>query len=78
VAVGSVGSRPGRAPDAEAVLTGATAGALNGRAAEAAEAAAEAADPVEDANGSVEYKRQLVRVLTARCVRAAVECAPGV
>jgi CO/xanthine dehydrogenase FAD-binding subunit len=39
----------------------------------AAEAAGEAVDPVEDANGSVEYKRQLVRVLAARCARGAVE-----
>jgi carbon-monoxide dehydrogenase medium subunit len=73
VAVGSVGNRPGRAPDAEAALAGAPADRLDGRVAEAADAAAEAADPVEDANGSVEYKRQLVRVLTDRCVRAAVE-----
>ena len=73
VAVGSVGSRPGRAPDAEAALTGAVAGEPGGRAAEAAEAAATSAEPVKDANGSVEYKRQLVRVLTERCVRAAVE-----
>ena len=39
----------------------------------AAEAAAAAAEPVEDGNGSVEYKRQLVRVLVTRCVRTAVE-----
>jgi aerobic carbon-monoxide dehydrogenase medium subunit len=78
VAVGSVGNRPGRAPDAEAALTGAPADGLDGRAAEAAEAAAEAADPVEDANGSVEYKRQLVRVLTERCVRAAVDRARAI
>jgi CO/xanthine dehydrogenase FAD-binding subunit len=41
--------------------------------ASAAEAAAAQSDPVEDANGSVEYKRQLVRVLTKRCVRNAVQ-----
>jgi carbon-monoxide dehydrogenase medium subunit len=73
VAVGSVGNRPGRALDAEAALTGAPADGLDAWAAEAADAAAEAAEPVEDANGSVEYKRQLVRVLTVRCVREAVE-----
>lgn len=78
VAVGSVGTRPARAGDAEAVLTGAAADGLNGRAGEAADAAAAAADPVEDANGSVEYKCQLVRVLGERCVRAAVESARGV
>jgi aerobic carbon-monoxide dehydrogenase medium subunit len=73
VAVGSVGNRPARATEAEAALTGAPADALDGRAREAGDAAAEAADPVEDANGSVEYKRQLVRVLTERCARSAVE-----
>ena len=73
LAVGSVGTRPQRAGDAEAALAGAAADALDGSVARAAEAAADECDPVEDANGSVEYKRQLVRVLTARCVRAAVE-----
>ena len=34
--------------------------------------AAEAAGAVEDANGSVEYKEQLVRVLVERCVRDAL------
>jgi carbon-monoxide dehydrogenase medium subunit len=73
VAVGSVGNRPQRALDAEAALTGVAADGLDGRVRAVAEAAADDADPVEDANGSVEYKRQLVRVLVARCVRAAVE-----
>jgi aerobic carbon-monoxide dehydrogenase medium subunit len=73
VAVGSVGNRPRRALDAEAALVGVAADVLDGRVSTAAEAAAEAADPVEDANGSVEYKRQLVRVLVARCARTAVE-----
>jgi aerobic carbon-monoxide dehydrogenase medium subunit len=73
VAVGSVGIRPQRALDAEAALVGMPADGLDGRVSTAAEAAAEAADPVEDANGSVEYKRQLVRVLMARCARTAVE-----
>jgi carbon-monoxide dehydrogenase medium subunit len=72
VAVGSVGNRPQRALDAEAALVGAAADGLDGRVTTASEAAAEAAHPVEDANGSVEYKRQLVRVLVERCVRAAV------
>jgi aerobic carbon-monoxide dehydrogenase medium subunit len=73
VAVGSVGNRPRRALDAEDALAGAAADTLEGPAATAADAAAEAADPVEDANGSVEYKRQLVRVLAKRCARAAVD-----
>ena len=37
-----------------------------------ADAAASECDPVADANGSVEYKRQLVRVLTTRCARQAL------
>ena len=73
VAVGSVGNRPGRALDAENALAGAAADELDSRVTAAAEAAAAAAEPVEDGNGSVEYKRQLVRVLVTRCVRTAVE-----
>ena len=58
---GICGHRAARALDAEAALAGAaaersTAGRRRG-------AAAAAAEPVEDGNGSVEYKRQLVRVL---------------
>jgi CO/xanthine dehydrogenase FAD-binding subunit len=71
--VGSVGNRPARALDAEDALAGAAAGELDARVSDAAEAAAAAAEPVEDGNGSVEYKRQLVRVLVTRCVRTAVE-----
>jgi carbon-monoxide dehydrogenase medium subunit len=40
---------------------------------EAARLAAEEADPAEDLRGSVEYKRDLVRVLTARALRRALE-----
>jgi aerobic carbon-monoxide dehydrogenase medium subunit len=36
------------------------------------EVAAREAEPVHDANGSVEYKRQLVRVMVERCVRDAL------
>ena len=39
----------------------------------AAELAAAAADPADDLRGSVEYKRDLVRVLTGRALRKAVE-----
>ena len=73
LAVGSVGNRPFRASDAEAALVGTAAEELDGPLASAAEAAAAQSEPVEDANGSVEYKRQLVRVLTKRCVRNAVQ-----
>jgi carbon-monoxide dehydrogenase medium subunit len=73
VAVGSVGVVPVRVPEAEAALLGpASAAAV----AAAGEAAAEASAPVEDANGSVEYKRQLVRVLVRRAVEQARATAP--
>jgi carbon-monoxide dehydrogenase medium subunit len=39
----------------------------------AAELAAEASEPAADLRGSVEYKRDLVRVLTARALRRALE-----
>ena len=40
---------------------------------EVARAAAAESDPSEDLRGSVEYKRDLVRVLTARAIRRALE-----
>ena len=36
------------------------------------DAAAAGVEPTEDLNGSVEYKRQLVRVLTARALAEAL------
>jgi aerobic carbon-monoxide dehydrogenase medium subunit len=36
------------------------------------DAAGREAEPVQDANGSIEYKRQLVRVMVERCVRDAL------
>jgi carbon-monoxide dehydrogenase medium subunit len=44
---------------------------------EAADLAASEADPAEDLRGPVEYKRDLVRVLTARALRLARERAGG-
>lgn len=73
IAVGSVGSRPMQAAEAEAAITGAPVDALDAPLAATADAAAASAQPVEDANGSVEYKRQLVRVLVDRAARRAVE-----
>ena len=67
----NVGSVPIKAVRAE--------GALRGRRvddaaiAEAARLAAEEADPAADLRGSVEYKRDLVRVLTGRALRKAIE-----
>jgi CO/xanthine dehydrogenase FAD-binding subunit len=43
--------------------------------AEAAALAAEVSEAVEDANGSVEYKQQLVRVLVERCFKLAIASA---
>ena len=78
IAIGSVGVRPIRPPDAEAALHGVDALAPDEDAiARSADAAASECEPVEDANGSVEYKRQLVRVLSARCVRRALSEASG-
>ncbi len=74
IAVGSVGARPVRATAAEEALTGRPAGDA-GALANAAERAAEASGAVEDANGSVEYKLELVRVLVERCFHdAAAAC----
>ncbi len=70
IAVGSVGARPVRADSAEQSLAGKSAEDPAALAAAAA-LAADAADAVEDANGSAEYKRALVRVLVERCFRDA-------
>jgi aerobic carbon-monoxide dehydrogenase medium subunit len=74
VAVGSVNVRPVVAPSAEEILRGSDVGSLD--VAAAGEAAATEVEPVEDLNGSVEYKRQLVRVVTARTLAAAVSLGP--
>jgi aerobic carbon-monoxide dehydrogenase medium subunit len=71
IAVGSVGARPVRATAASESLVGEPSTDVAAFA-EAATLAAEAANAVEDANGSIEYKQQLVRVLVERCVTAAV------
>ena len=76
IAVGSVGARPVRATSAEKALVGRSAEDA-GVLAEAAALAAEAAEAVEDANGSAEYKQQLVRVLVERCFRDAAEGSTG-
>jgi carbon-monoxide dehydrogenase medium subunit len=71
VAVGSVGARPVRASAAEQAVAGIDPGDA-AAVAQAAELAAEASEPVEDANGSVDYKANLVRVLVERTFRDAV------
>jgi carbon-monoxide dehydrogenase medium subunit len=71
IAVGSVGPRAVLASEAGVALAGVSAEDRDALASAAA-LAAEAAGAVEDANGSVEYKEQLVRVLVERCVRDAL------
>jgi carbon-monoxide dehydrogenase medium subunit len=71
VAVGAVGARAVRVAAAGQALVGQSATDTAGLA-QAAALAAEAAGAVEDANGSVEYKEQLVRILVERCVTAAL------
>ena len=76
VVVGSVGVTPARAGDAERALLGIAAAAPPpDRLAAAGDAAAAQVAPVADSNGSVEYKRQLVRVLVERCARDALAIA---
>jgi carbon-monoxide dehydrogenase medium subunit len=77
-AVASVGLRAHRLFGAEQALVGLDAGDPDAEAlAAVAEAAAGDCEPVADSNGSVEYKRQLVRVLTARCAADALAGAAG-
>jgi carbon-monoxide dehydrogenase medium subunit len=67
----NVGLTPIKATKAEASLKGK---ALDESAIkQAAELAAQAAEPSADLRGSVEYKKDLVRVLTARALRKALE-----
>jgi carbon-monoxide dehydrogenase medium subunit len=70
IALTNVGSVPIAARDAERLLEGRRPDEAAIR--EAARAAAAEADPAEDLRGSVEYKRDLVRVLTARALRRAL------
>ena len=67
----NVGLTPIKATRAEAFLKGK---ALDESAIkQAAELAAQAAEPSADLRGSVEYKKDLVRILTARALRKAAE-----
>jgi carbon-monoxide dehydrogenase medium subunit len=67
----NVGATPIKAQRAEGLLRGRRADDAAIR--EAARAAADESDPAADLRGSVEYKRDLVRVLTARALRRALE-----
>jgi aerobic carbon-monoxide dehydrogenase medium subunit len=70
IALTNVGLTPIKATAAEAALRGKHPDEAAIR--RAAELAAEASQPAEDLRGSVEYKRDLVRVLTARALRRAL------
>ncbi|MDE0081521.1 MAG: xanthine dehydrogenase family protein subunit M [Gammaproteobacteria bacterium] len=71
----NLGIAPIRASEAEEALMGRVPDA--GAIADAAAAAAAAADPIADRRGSVEYKRNMARVLTGRAIGRALERAGG-
>ena len=75
IALTNVGATPIAATDAESFLAGKTLD--DGTIADAARRAAAAADPFEDRRGTPEYKRDIVRVLTARALRLAAQRAQG-
>lgn len=72
IAVGSVGGVPTRVHAAEDALVGIETEGAKADLSGVADLAAAGCDPTNDANGSIEYKRQLVRVLVARGLRAAL------
>ncbi len=72
LAVGSAGNRPSRVESAEGRLNGLAVDDLESALGEVADLAADAADPVEDANGSIEYKRHLIGVIAGRTLREAL------
>jgi aerobic carbon-monoxide dehydrogenase medium subunit len=74
IAVGSVGARPVRAHAAEQQLVQSPTDDVSALA-EAATLAAEASNAVADANGPVDYKLQLVRVLVERSLQEALAVA---
>jgi carbon-monoxide dehydrogenase medium subunit len=71
----SVGPQPIKATEAEQYVRGKPPDERT--LAEAARLAAKATSPTADRRGSVEYKREMARVLTARALRRAVERAGG-
>lgn len=76
LAVGSVGILPVRVPEAESLLAGLAASEPDPAVlAAAGRAAGGASEPVSDTNGSAEYKRHLVEVLSGRALRAAAAAA---
>jgi len=75
LALTNAGPKPIRASDAEAYLIGKTPDETT--IAEAARLAAESTSPTPDRRGSVEYKRNMARVLMGRAITTAVDRAGG-
>jgi carbon-monoxide dehydrogenase medium subunit len=75
IALTNAGTVPVKATDAEAYLKGRKPD--DATIAEAAKRASQAASPSADRRGSVEYKREMARVLTARALKKAVQRAGG-
>ena len=75
IALTNVGLTPIKASKAEAAIRGKRPDESAIK--EAAQLAADAAQPEADLRGSVEYKKDMVRVLTARALRKAIERAGG-
>lgn len=75
VGLTNVGAIPIAATQAESFLVGKTLD--DATVAQAAQLAADAADPFEDRRGTAEYKRDVIRVLTARAIRLAAQRAQG-
>ncbi len=73
IAVGSVSAIAARMLDAESALVGLSPRSDAERLETAGEIAADAVSPFADLNGSVEYKRNLVRVFVSRCCVTAME-----
>ena len=71
----NVGPVPIKAERAEAALRGKRPDDATIK--QAAQLAADAAQPAVDLRGSVEYKKDLVRVVTGRALRKAIERAQG-
>ncbi|KPK24975.1 MAG: hypothetical protein AMK69_15385 [Nitrospira bacterium SG8_3] len=71
IALGAVAPTPIRAKKAEGVITGKK--IENGLIEEAAQIASEEARPITDVRGSAPYRTDIVRVLTKRAIRQALE-----
>jgi len=85
IAVGSVGPKPVRVPEAEDFLVGKNVNDLLGHASqagasvldEAGQMAAQAAQPIDDLHGATDYKEHLVRVFLERVLAEAVGAEPA-